>query len=405
MHKLIHACLLAVLSATLPGVLRAQNSAIETDANLKDSTTHVVVERKVIETTKTYQQDTPREAQRKIVIIVENRASADLNDKVAVLEDLVASRVAGRGLSVISRDVVTRSLKNYSTGKDPNGALGAVDRSLEDQTSALRLAQNLGADYILVPSLISLGSEQRNYAGNGISTFNTMHRLLVSYKLVEANEGGAVRGGALSAEKNIRQSAGLQADDGDVINTLLNDAADQLAEAIVESTKTLPAQVAQAAPVNFSVSCTMTDPRQQPILVSALGLTADNHLVVTNQPVALQVMDVTVELDGVALGSAPGTFSGRPGLHKIRLSREGFDAWERTINISAGQNLRVALQMSEAGYARWADTTGFLATLDNNRKLTDAEVKRVEGLAEFFKNSHYRVDTKENVHPTYKSLY
>jgi hypothetical protein len=322
-----------------------------------------------------------------------------------VLEDLVASRVAGRGLSVISRDVVTRALKNYSTGKDPNGALGAVDRSLEDQTSALRLAQNLGADYILVPSLISLGSEQRNYAGNGISTLNTMHRLLVSYKLVEANEGGAVRGGALAAEKNIRQTAALQTDDGDVINTLLNDAADQLADAIVESAKTLPAQVAKAAPVNFSVSCTMTDPRQQPILVSALGLTADNHLVVTNQPVALQAMDVTVELDGVALGSAPGTFSGRPGLHKIRLSREGFDAWERTINISAGQNLRVALQMSEAGYARWADTTGFLATLDNNRKLTDAEVKRVEGLAEFFKNSHYRVDTKENVHPTYKSLY
>ena len=405
MRKLIHACLLAALAATLPGVLRAQNSAIETDANLKDTTTHVVVERKVIETTKTYQQDTPREAQRKIVIIVENRASADLNDKVAVLEDLVASRVAGRGLSVISRDVVTRALKNYSTGKDPNGALGAVDRSLEDQTSALRLAQNLGADYILVPSLISLGSEQRNYAGNGISTLNTMHRLLVSYKLVEANEGGAVRGGALAAEKNIRQTAALQTDDGDVINTLLNDAADQLADAIVESAKTLPAQVAKAAPVNFSVSCTMTDPRQQPILVSALGLTADNHLVVTNQPVALQAMDVTGELDGVALGSAPGTFSGRPGLHKIRLSREGFDAWERTINISAGQNLRVALQMSEAGYARWADTTGFLATLDNNRKLTDAEVKRVEGLAEFFKNSHYRVDTKENVHPTYKSLY
>jgi hypothetical protein len=405
MRKLIHACLLAALSAALPCVLRAQNSAIETPANLKDSTTHVVVERQVIETTKTYQQDTPREAQRKIVIIVENRASAELNDKVAVLEDLVASRVAGRGLSVISRDVVTRSLKNYATGKDPNGALGAVDRSLEDQTSALRLAQNLGADYILVPSLISLGSEQKNYTGNGINTLNIVHRLLVSYKIVEAGEGGAVRGGALTAVQNIRQSSGLQTDDGDVINKLLNDAADQLAEAIAESAKTLPAQVAKAAPVNFSVSCTMTDPRQQPILVSALGLTADNHLVVTNQPVALQAMDVTVELDGTALGSAPGTFSGRPGLHKIRLSREGFDAWERTINISAGQNLRVALQMSEAGYARWADTTGFLATLDNNRKLTDAEVKRVEGLAEFFKNSHYRVDTKENVHPTYKSLY
>jgi len=63
------------------------------------------------------------------------------------------------------------------------------------------------------------------------------------------------------------------------------------------------------------------------------------------------------------------------------------------------------LQMSDAGYARWADTTSFLATLDANRKLTDAEVKRIEGIAEFFKNSHYRVDTKENIHVTYKSLF
>ena len=87
----------------------AQTNPIESDANLKNTTTHVVVERQVIETTKTDQQDTPRDIQRKIAIIVENRAAAGLNDKVAVLEDLVSSRVAGKGLSVISRDVVTRS--------------------------------------------------------------------------------------------------------------------------------------------------------------------------------------------------------------------------------------------------------------------------------------------------------
>ena len=149
----------------------------------------------------------------------------------------------------------------------------------------------------------------------------------------------------------------------------------------------------------------MTDHRQQPILVSTLGITDDNHVVVTNQPVAVQAMDVTVELDGVAVGSAPGTFQARPGLHKLRLSREGFDVWDRTINVYDGQTLRVALQMSGDGYARWADTTAFLAGLDNERKLTDAEVKRIEGIAEFFKNSHYRVDTTENLHVTYKSLF
>lgn len=405
MQKIIAQFLLAASAIALSGTVRAQNNAIETDANLKDSTTHVVVERKVIETTKTYQQDTPRDAQRKIAIIVQNRASSGLNDKVAALEDLVASRVAGRGFSVISRDDVTRSMKDYSAGKDSNGELTPLDRSLEDSSSALRLAQNIGADYILVPSIISLGTEKKNYNGNGISTLNITHKLRVSYKIVEVGEGGAVRGGAFTSEKFFRQTSDLQTDSTDVVNDLLDDAADQLSEAIVQSAQALPAQVAKAAMVTFNVACTMTDPRQQPILISAVGITEDNHVVTTNQPIAVQAVDVTVELDGVAIGSAPGSFQGRPGLHKIRLSREGFDVWERTINIFDGQKLRVALQMSNAGYTRWADTTAFLSTLDNTRKLTDAEVKRIEGVAEFFKNSHYRVDTKENVHVTYKSLF
>jgi hypothetical protein len=74
------------------------------------------------------------------------------------------------------------------------------------------------------------------------------------------------------------------------------------------------------------------------------------------------------------------------------------------VNIFNGQTLRVALQMSAAGYARWADTTAFLATLDNRRTLTDAEAEKIKGLAKFFSESHYRVDTKENVQ-VHKSLY
>ena len=395
MKKFIIAALFAVLTLAV----RAQNQTAEVERTTNVwFTTNITPHAAITETIK------PR-GLRKIAIIVQNRASAGLNEKVAVLEDLVASRVAGKGFAVISRDDVTRSLKDYANGKEPNGELTALDRSLEDNSSALRLAQNLGADYILVPSIVSLGTEKKNYNGNGISTLNISHRLRVSYKIVEGNLGGAMRGGAFVSEQNVRQTDGLQTESSDIVNELLDDAAQQLAGAIVESGKSLPTEVAKAALVNFSVACSMTDPRQQPILISALGIAADNKIVLTNQPVAVQAMDVTVELDGVALGSAPATLQGRPGLHKIRLSREGFDAWERTINIYDGQKLRVALQMSEAGYARWADTTAFLAGLDANRKLTDAEVKRIEGIAEFFKNSHYRVDTKENVHVTYKSLF
>lgn len=343
---------------------------------------------------------------RKTAIIVENRAGAAFDDKVSVLEDLLANRIAGQGFSVLSRDVVTRALKDYSTGANPNGELTAMDRSLEDNTSALRLAQNLGADFILVPSIVSCGTEKKTYNGDGVATVNVIHTLRVSYKIVEAGEGGAIRGGAVVATKTVRQSSDLSDEDNDVINQLLDDAAGQLAEAITKNVASLPTEVAKDKMVNFRVICTMTDPRQQPILISALGITVDNHVVVTNQPIAVQPMDVTVELDGAAIGSAPGTFQAMPGFHKLRLSRDGFDTWEHSINVYNGETLRVALQMSPAGYARWKDTTDFLATLDANRKLTDAEVKRIEGIAKFFSESHYRVDTKQapgiNI---YKSLF
>jgi len=334
---------------------------------------------------------------RKTAIIVENRAGTQFDDKISVLEDLVGTRVAGNGYSVISRDVVTQAL---------SGQPNALDSALNDNSSALRLAQNLGADFILVPSITTYGSEKKTYNGNGIVTLNITYTLRVGYKIVEAGAGGAVRGGTVIATKTIRQTPDLATDDSDLINGLLDDAAGQLADAIVQNATSLPTEVAKDSMVNFQVSCTMTDPRQQPILVSALGITADNHIVVTNQPIVVQPLDVTVELDGTALGSAPGDFKAYPGLHKIRLSRDGFDVWERTINVYDGEDLRVALQMDDAGYARWKDTTDFLATLDANRKLTDAEVNKVNGIAEFFKNSHYRVDTKNlpNVN-IYKSLY
>lgn len=376
--------------------------------------------------------------QRKVLIVVENHASPTLNNKISALEDLVASRVAGRGFSVVSRDVAVNALKTYrnesvssssqsaahtgttsapehaaaesETDRSGSTSLAAtpettqLDQALSDNTSALRLAQNLNVDFILVPAFTSYGTEKKSYHGNGIQTLNTIHRLHLNYKLVETGDGGAVRGGTVTATSTTRDTGNLQTDSNDVLNELLNDAANQLAALVVSGAKSLPVQVTKTGMVSFQISCSMTDPRQQPILVPDITISSDNQVIATNHPVAVQPMDVTVELDGVALGSAPGKFQARPGLHKLRLSREGFSDWARTVNIYEGQTLHVAMQMSPAGYARWKDTTRFLSHLDANRKLTDAEVKRIEGIGEFFKNSHYRVDTKEGT-KIYKSIY
>jgi hypothetical protein len=437
---------------------------------------------------------TPAAPLRKVAIIVENRAGAQLNDKVAVFEDLLSSRIAGKGYSVISRDVTLNALKTYpSVGvaassqsavnanavnashthattattahekleqatvqhtKENDSDFGSytndfeasqvdtskyhggqtnvshefghgsasvelaqsdsakfavtpdttrLDQALSDSTSALRLAQNLGADFILIPSLTTYGTERKAYTGDGISTVNVTHTLRVSCKIVEAGAGGAIKGDTATATKTIRQSGNLSVDSSEVINELLDDAAGQLADALVQNAGSLPTEVAKASMVNFSIACSMTDIKDQPITVPNVQVTADKRVVKTNAPIEVQPLDVTVELDGIAIGSAPGTFQAFPGLHKLRLSREGFKDWERTVNVYAGQKLRVALQMSDAGFARWQENLAFLQLLQDDRKLTDAEVKRIEGIAKFFSESHYRVDTKENV-KIYKSL-
>ena len=148
----------------------------------------------------------------------------------------------------------------------------------------------------------------------------------------------------------------------------------------------------------------MTDLKELPITVPDLAVSADNKVVRGAKNLDVQALDVTVELDGVALGSAPGSFQARPGLHKLTLSREGFSSWERTINVFEGQKLNVALSMSKQGFERWQENLAFLHTLENDRKLTDAQVKLIEGFAKFWSESHYRVDTKENIR-IHKSLF
>lgn len=272
---------------------------------------------------------------RKVAIIVENHAGAQFNDKVAVLEDMLSSRIAGEGYSVISRSVTISALKSYDSAgiavssqaaanaiadsasarraasaiagqadAAQSTAIGAaaaygtatntaavdvarndsaqisgsqasadqssghssaalnlarsgsaqvavtpgttpLDQALSDNTSALRLAQTMGADYILIPTITSYGTDKRSYTGDGIATVNVIHKLRVSYKIVEAGAGGEIKGAMVTASKTIRESANLQVDNSDVINDLLDDAAEQLAVAIVQSANTLPATVAK----------------------------------------------------------------------------------------------------------------------------------------------------------------
>ena len=158
-----------------------------------------------------------------VAIIVRNEAGTPFDSKISVLEHLVGDRITGKGYSVISHHVVTRVLSGQSN---------ELDHALNDNSSALRLAQNLGADFILVASIASYDTDKTTYNSFGIATPDVTRTLRVSYKIIETSTGGAIRGGTVVATKIVRQAPNSSVEDSNLIGRLLDDAAGQLADAI-----------------------------------------------------------------------------------------------------------------------------------------------------------------------------
>src|SRR5205085_11450984 len=126
---------------------------------------------------------------------------------------------------------------------------------------------------------------------------------------------------------------------------------------------------------DFAIECSMTDLAIPEVIKTDAG----EYMIGANR-YRIEVMSSTVALDGIVLGSTPGPFQAGPGLHKIRVSREGFKDWEQTINIRDGLRLNVAMQLSPEGYDRWRANVDFLQGMKDKAKFADADVKRIEGI-------------------------
>ena len=350
----------------------------------------------------------PAPAPRKTAIFVKNTAGDGLNDKVAFLEDQVASRVGGKDFAVISREDVINAIKIYPTDQpapaDRNALGTKLDRLLSDNSSTTRLAQNMGADFVLLVSIGSLGKTTNHLKldGLGVETSNVIHNLRGTYKMIEAVTGGALGGGPVKATKSIRSTASSQTGSDDVVNELLEDIATQVAEGFLAKAATFKATTAPDK-VEISIACAPKDVEGHEVSLPDLRLNENNEVTKGEKMLTAQV-SATIEIDGIAMGTTPAKIKIAPGLHKLRLTRPGFIDVEQTINGVNGLTLNLTMQMSPEGFQRWKQVRDFLDRLDISRKLTDAQVKAIEGYAQMLRQSGIRVDTKEGL-KVYKSLY
>jgi hypothetical protein len=321
----------------------------------------------------------------KTAVIVSNRAGKAYDDKVASLEDYVVAQVTDLGLSVISGETATHAVAGL------DHAANATDTALVQGTSAVRLAQTLGADYLLQVTLTGFDADARKIDAYGVQAVNVTGTLRVTYKILDGVTGASLTADTVKVSKLVQQGETSAAVQADMLDELLAEAAKKVAvslKARLDAGRVAAPSAAQGL-VTVTIQTEAAD-----LTIPDIRIGVENTVSISESKLKV-LLSASVEVDGVTVGTAPGEITVKPGLSKLRVTREGFKPWERTVNFIKGQKLSVALEMSDDGYARWKDSTAFLNGLKNGSKLTDAEVKVLEGKAKAFEQSGFKVDTKD----------
>ena len=333
-----------------------------------------------------------------VAIFVANRAGTVGDSELGALEDYVTGRVTELNVHVISGETAL----NAVAGMAPGAKANALDTQLADSTSAVRLAQTLGATHLLQVTLSGFEANKRKIDAYGVKAVNEERTARVTYKILDGVTGASLISDTVRVSKVVQQSEASAQEMSGVLNGLLEEAAQKVAVSLkrqIDRGRLVTSSAPQGA-VTITLTTELAD-----VYIPDVRIGEENSISISSSKYKVSALAATVEIDGIAVGTAPGQIQAKAGLHKLRVVREGFKPWERTVNLVNGQKLNVPLEMTEAGYARWQDATAFINALKNGAKLTDAEVKVLEGKAKMLQQSGFKVDTKEGIQITNKSLY
>lgn len=312
----------------------------------------------------------------KAALFVQNRAGAKLESQLDAFNDLASTRLAEAGFEVVRyQDVLDRfaesrraedaqALRQGVEALQTIKSEGTVDGA-STEASALRTAQLMGADYLVFASLVSLGENKMNVQAYGMAQQQTVTTLRVALRVLEGAGGTQIYGDVVTASEKIAQTANLQMETGDLLNTLLDRGAAELASRVGESRAKIEA-ARPAAPALASVKVT----------TPAAG--------------------AAVEVDGVVVGTAPGTFQIRPGVHEVRVTQEGYATWEKSVAFADGMELSVPMELSAAGLARKGELEAQAIAREQSEADAFATKTVAGGVGQTASNSYIRLEGMPN---------
>ena len=262
-----------------------------------------------------------------------------MDDQVDGIRDRLAAEVAGLNFVVLDAAEIGAAFnrQKITTAEERAGLVNGLFTG----GSVTRVAQMIGADYILTASIIGASQISRTAGDRPV----TIYTLRMTTKVLDATTGGSVYGKNWTNKRPVPKG---NEDDplnlyDDLIDMWVQDTGADLAEA---SPRWRAPTKDTGALASFTVTTTLDS------IFTSLEATVDATKPVKDE---LRVVagGITVEVDGAAVGSSGGTFRVRPGLHQLRVSRQWMKPWVQTVNIADGAVFHVALELSEEGFRHY----------------------------------------------------
>lgn len=335
--------MIAFAAAMLTGVVFAQQTYTTTSTTVVKNVVTTIVEQVTWEA-----QNTDLKT---IAVFVQNRTRVPgMDDEVDGVRDRLAAAFAEvEGFSVVDSAQAVDTFRRYKVTVDEEKE--GLYAGIFTGGSVPRVAQMLNCDYIAAATIVNASSMRRNMGGR----ISTVYTLRMTLKVMDST-GASVDG----MPTWVRQYPVLDAGD-DPMNfyqILFDQWAGEVTSVMAQkSLKWRKPKTASANLVNFHVSTTIDE------TIAEL----ESQTKGTNGEMLLELRRVvggaTVEIDGAVIGSAPGDFQVAPGLHQLRVSREWMRPYTATVNIQDGTSLKVALEMSDEGLAKWGSAEALRADL------------------------------------------
>lgn len=314
-------------------------------------------------------------------LFVQNRAGAAFDSKLEAFADTIASDLSQAGFSVVRpEDVLDRSAASPTDAAYPEAlhralellqsAKGesAVDTTPSEAASALNVARTLDADCLVMASIVSVAENEVRSQAYGLPTTSRTRVLRIALRVLDGRDGSQLYGDRVTVTDRITDTAFQQTAAYDQLDMMLDQGSREI-----------------ASRVQSAVSSGTLDAGS--IAGTATAAAADEIEVTVNAPAA-----ATVELDGVAIGTAPGTFRMAPGVHRLRVAKEGYAAWENSVKLRDGQTLDIALEYSGSGLDRRGQQMAQDRDDDVIRQQAEAQAALAHGQAVAASNSFTRID-------------